>query len=172
MASDDVTRMRGRIMRNMAALARRMKGLSDAEINLAEIEEKIKALNRAVILNQSMHDDLIQAVALLNSYSFYIRLKSDSLRDIDTASANIAGSLSFLIEKCFKYHDTDLKIWVRNQLFDLDDIRVLEIPGKFQKKLPLPAANGILIPYLEKTRTGDNAAWFASVRNAIRRLLD
>lgn len=172
MSMDGVTRMKGRVMRNMSALARNMRSLADAESNLTEIEDKIQALNRSAILSRSTSDDLIQALTLLNSYSFYIRIKSECLREIDTASANVAGCLTFLLEESFMGKDADLKVWVRNRILDLDDVRVLEIPGKYQKKLPLPMANGLMIPFLETTRTGENAAWFASVRNAIRRLLD
>lgn len=171
MSTNSVIRMQSRVTRNVSLLAGRMRSFIDVENNLEEIEDKISSLNRSVILRQSMPDDLISTVSLLDSYSFYIKRKSELLRDIDAASANIAGSLSFLIDVCFENRDSNLKIWIRDCITDLNEIREIEVRGRYRKPLPLPTVSGLLIPYLETTRQGENAAWFASVRNAIRSII-
>ena len=164
--------MQSRVTRNVSLLAGRMRSFIDVENNLEEIEDKISSLNRSVILRQSMPDDLISTVSLLDSYSFYIKRKSELLRDIDAASANIAGSLSFLIDVCFENRDSNLKIWIRDCITDLNEIREIEVRGRYRKPLPLPTGKrSAFIPYLETTRQGENAAWFASVRNAIRSII-
>lgn len=170
MPEENILRTRRIIVRDLSMLERMTGRLEDVMNNLSDIETKIGELHKRIIIRQSLPDDLIKSVALFNSYAYYNKRHASYLRDIDATTASIAGFIALLIDDCFATRDVNLKFWIKNRIAELNDARQIESDGKIIA-IPLPTANAILLPYLEKTRYGENAPWFASVRNAIRELL-
>ena len=170
-STQGILRARGSIIRQLSVMERQIDYLVDAEKNLATVRSKLTELNKAALITPTLPQNVIQTVALLNSYTFYDSLKANIIRDIDKGCGIMCGFLIPLIDICIENQDFLLKIWIKNRIIELDDIRRVHLTDR-ELCIPLPIASAMLIPYLEETRTGNQPGWFASVRNAIRKLLE
>ena len=169
MNPEEIERLQRSVAFHLGVLKRVMRNLILCEDKLIEIQRRIKMLNAGIRIQQNLPDDLIELVSLVSILSESTNKHMQLLRDIDQISGRIAGYISVAIEESFRTRNVEFKIWTRDQIDALDDVRHIDV-DTISKRIELPVAVGILTPYLAKTRTGENSSWFASVRNAIRRL--
>ena len=170
MKSEEIGRIQEAIDQLFMQLGFKIRRLAVCKREAKKILRDINMLSSGIAIQQSMPGDFVRLCQLFSEYTQNNNELTNLLRSVDQLSARIAAYLSVAIEESFNNRDTDLKMWIRSKIDELDDLREIKLDMITQKRIELPTAVGILTPYLAKTRTGENSSWFASVRNAIRRL--
>ena len=166
-----ITITQNRIEKALSDLRKEIIHYETVENNIQTNVDRLLRLKNQGRMHMFSHEGF-ELTAVLNDANNDMRnINQRALREIDSMTAVIAGYLSLLIDECIENYSAKLKIWIKIRLSQLNDLREIKVSGS-SRYLIFPTANGILTPYVIKTRLCDEetSQRFVSIRNRIREL--
>lgn len=97
--------------------------------------------------------------------------KINVIREIDNSAGIVAGNIAVLIDICITDYNINLKRWVVEKIHSLADLREMA-SNSSSTDFNFPTIAAILSPYIFRTRFTEKQERFASLRNAIRELIN